>query len=367
MNDIHDTTSRIALALSVATTLAFGASALLAQETESPTFEDEVAVTEVLIDALVTDKQGRVILGLGADDFTVLENGEEVDLLGVSFYSSQERVESDRVEIPGFDLSEIPEDRHFIVFIQDARSSSSASNLFTRQQQAGRDLVRWMATELQPADLVAVVSYDFKLKVHSDFTRDRERLAHAVDNAVRGIDTESEWPSRKPPESEIGPLRRALPEGKALRKATGNLYKAVTAVAKAAATIPGRKNLVYIGTGFDAVRSSDFFRMTPMLQQLNDANVAAYVLDLLGSEVRHSSRPSLERLALATGGEFFFTFVRFSSALEEIAETTSGYYLLAYRSGHPAGKSGYQRVKVRVANPEFRVRARVGYTYGETD
>ena len=51
--------------------------------------------------------------------------------------------------------------------------------------------------------------------------------------------------------------------------------------------------------------------------------------------------------------------------LEKVAETTSGYYLIAYRSEHPAGKSGYQRVKVRLTNPEFRVWARSGYSFGE--
>ena len=50
--------------------------------------------------------------------------------------------------------------------------------------------------------------------------------------------------------------------------------------------------------------------------------------------------------------------MRFTTPLEKIAETMSGYYLIAYRSAHPAGKAGYQRVKVKVANKEFKVRAR---------
>ena len=81
--------------------------------------------------------------------------------------------------------------------------------------------------------------------------------------------------------------------------------------------------------------------------------------------IDHSLRASLNNLAIATGGDFYFTFIRFGTALERVSETTTGYYLIAYRSEHPAGKTGYQRVKVKVANPEFRVRARAGYSYGQ--
>ena len=213
-------TSILALALLVVSAVT------AAQEAEEATFEDEMVVSEVLLDALVTDSDDRVILGLNKDDFTVLENGRPVETLGVSFYSSQERVASDRAEIPGFDLSDIPEDRQFIIFVQDAkRASSRLNNLYLRQQRAGRDLVKWVNGALQPADVVAVVSYDHKLKVHQDFTRDRTKLTKAIENAIRGVDPDSQWPSRQPPESEIGPLRRALPKGKELRKATGNIYK----------------------------------------------------------------------------------------------------------------------------------------------
>ena len=31
---------------------------------------------------------------------------------------------------------------------------------------------------------------------------------------------------------------------------------------------------------------------------------------------------------------------------------------------HPAGSSGFQGVEVKTANPEFRVKARKGYSYG---
>ncbi len=337
----------------------------LAQDPDPERFEEELVVSEVLIDALVTDKDGRVILGLGKDDFKVIEGGREMEIAGVSFYSSQERVPSAAAELPGFDLSDVPEDRHFIIFFQELRSGGRGiNNLFARQQRAAREIEEWVVSGLDPADVVAVVSYGYKLKVHQDFTRDRQALLEAITAAAKGVDPESSWPSRQRPEAEIGPLLEALPSGKKLSKQTKNVYQGLQVLARAAATVPGRKNLVFVGVGFDAPRSTEYRRMYPTVKALNDANVAAYTIDLVPTNTDHSSRASLNHLAMATGGDFFFTFIRFGSPLARIAKTTSGYYLIAYRSEHPAGKSGFQRVKVGVANPEFRVRSRSGYSYG---
>ncbi len=337
-----------------------------AQDDELEVFEEEMVVSEVLLDALVTDKDGRVILGLGKDDFVIEESGRPVEIAGVSFYSSQERVESSTVDLPGFDLSDIPEDRHFILFFQELRAGGRGiNNLFARQHQAARAMEEWVVSSLDPADFVAVVSYGYRLKVHQDFTRDRQAILQGISNGLRGVDPASQWPSRRPPEEEMGPLLRALPTGKELRKQSKNIYQGLQLLAKASATVPGRKNLVFVGVGFDHIRSTDYRLMFPTIRALNDANVAAYTIDIVPTHTDHSLRASLNNLAMATGGDFYFTFIRFGSPLERIARTTSGYYLIAYRSAHPAGKSGFQRVKVKVANPEFRVRVRSGYTYGD--
>jgi VWFA-related protein len=331
-------------------------------------FEEEMVVSEVLLDAVVTDKKGRVILGLGKDDFKVSERGEEVEILGVSFYSNQERVPSAPTELPGFDLSDVPEDRHFIIFVQELTGGNrSLGNLWSQQQRAAQALQKWVTEDLDPADVVAVVSYDHKLKVHQDFTRDRVALLEAIENAGVGREPERRWPSRMPPESEIGPLLSNLPSGKELSKKTKNVYKGLELLAGAAATVPGRKNMIFVGPGFDPIRSPDYVRVNSAREALSDANIAAYTIDVVPTEIEHTSRDSLQDLAQATGGESFFTFVHFESPLERIARGTTGYYLIAYRSEHPAGDEGYQRVKVKVANPEFRVRARTGYSFGSPD
>jgi hypothetical protein len=48
-----------------------------------------------------------------------------------------------------------------------------------------------------------------------------------------------------------------------------------------------------------------------------------------------------------------------------VASETTGYYLLSYRSSHPRGEPGYQKVKVALKNPGLQIKAREGYQYGD--
>ena len=65
-------------------------------------FGEQVEVTEVLLDVLVTDRDGNVIVGLKPEDFLVEENGEPIPLLDVSFYSNRPQLDAEgrRVEGP---------------------------------------------------------------------------------------------------------------------------------------------------------------------------------------------------------------------------------------------------------------------------
>jgi VWFA-related protein len=215
---------------------------------------------------------------------------------------------------------------------------------------------------------VAVVSYGTSLVVHQDFSRDRGDLAKAVEAAVVGAEPKGNWPSRLPPEGEPSLLRH-LPRGRELRSATANVHEAFTELGKAARPFVGRKNLVLFSGGFG--RLDDFRQYVPdpryhepMEHALNDANVAVYAIDLFPPGNYHALAGSLSLLAEQTGGRYYPNVVNFLSPLEALASEASGYYLLAYQSPHPRGASGFQQVEVKVKNPEFRVKARRGYTFG---
>ena len=105
-----------------------GTEASRGQDLEAPRGEvsEELEVSEVLLDVLVTDKTGQVILGLGRDDFVVTEEGEPVEITGLTFYSSYELLGSkEPLEAQGLRVDEIAEDRYFILLVQQQRRAAT--------------------------------------------------------------------------------------------------------------------------------------------------------------------------------------------------------------------------------------------------
>lgn len=334
-------------------------------------FGEEVEVNEVLLDVLVTDGKGRVVVGLNKDDFVVTEDGKPVNLTGVTFYSSRKLIESAAsTASKGIDVDRIPQDRYFILFFDDQRTlAGEVPRIVSQQIEAGRRARDWVKT-LEPHDMVAVVGYDAKLKVYQDWTKDKGALAEAIEKAIRNKDPELNWRSRQAAE---GPsLLAHMPAGNELRDKTTNIYDALRLLAEAAGHEVGRKNLLYFGTGFGRINTFGQYvpdqRYYPKtIQALNANNVAAYTIDLVPAGTTHALSDSLNQVALDTGGKFFFDVVNFEAPLSRIAEENGGYYLLSYTTEEPAGKAGFQEVKVKPANPELKIKARKGYRYGEPE
>jgi VWFA-related protein len=334
-------------------------------------FAEDLEVNEVLLDVLVTDRHDRVILGLGADDFVVSEEGEAVELTSVVFYSSRRLIETSESSVSrGLGIDRVPRDRFFILFVEEQRHNSIARpSLVDRQRDAGREVSRWLAEEAQLADRVAVVSFRYGLRVHQDFTRDRQALFEAVDGAVHGRDPSKTPPSRRREVASDPAALSSLPAGKELRKASRDIYGALRLVAGAVKSVPGRKNLIFLGRGFGDVGTYGNYqpessKLNPTLAALNDANVAVYTVDVTPPGLDYNLQVSLRNLAAATGGRFYYNQPHFAAPLRSISELTRGYYLLSYESRRPAGTAGYQRVKVGTRSPEFRIQARDGYLYG---
>jgi len=327
-------------------------------------FGEEVDVDEVLLDVLVTDGDGNVVVGLDEDDFVVEEDGEPMEVTGVSFYSNRQFLESSqKARELGIDPNEVPTNRYFILFFHNQRRVFP--RLTVNLLDAGRRAKQWVMTDLQPNDYVAVVSYDPKLNVQ-DFTNDRQAIANAIDEAVQGVDfgrKEAAAPEGVPS------LTANLPAGEADR-----IYEALEMVAEGAGEIRGRKNLVFFSIGFGEPNTFGLYRpdaryYPDTVHALNDNNVAVYSVDLLASNVGFGFQTNflesvLSQLSNDTGGEFYFNFVNFLTPLEQVSQDTNGYYLVSFKTRHEEGEKGYQEVSVETTNPELETRTRQGYVYG---
>jgi VWFA-related protein len=372
--------------VAVAALLSLGSSLALSAQPPAPQppadqpgarFQGQANVNEVLLDVLVTDKNGNVIVGLNKNDFVIKENGKPVDLTGVTFYSNRRYLETkDLSAKTGLDIDRVPESRYFILFFDDQKQSSVNSPVLLSQQvQAGIQAKKWVQENLLPNDYVAVASYDFKLKIQQDFTHDPRALAAAIDAAVQGKDTEGNWPSRiaAAQAQALSPsLLAGLPRGNDLRDKTPRIYDGVRLLADSAGHITGRKNLVMFTHGFGTINNfgqyiPDVRFYPPMMHALNANNVAVYALDLVPAGINHPLANAMNQLALETGGEYYFNFTNFLTPLKQVSKENNGYYLLSYAATHGAEQSGFQKVTVGTTNPEFKVKAREGYEYGRTD
>jgi VWFA-related protein len=344
--------------------------AATAQESQpQEEFGTEINVTEVQLDVLVHDKKGNIIIGLDAEDFVVEEDGEPVEIQDVTFYSNL-RLAPGASPVEGVDVAETPQERYFILFFHDQRRiRAELPGIAGRQLEAARESKEWVRTELLPRDFVAVAGYDFKLKLFQDFTQDRGALIEAIDRAIQGKGGDN-WPSRIGDEDELS-LAKSLPTGKELRKQTRRIYHGLEVLARAAGEIPGRKNLLLFTMGFGDLDSFGLYRpdprfYPPMVRTLNDNNVAVYGIDLAPIGVDHSLTEAINQLSIETGGRYQFNFTNFLTPLREVSEANTGYYLLSYTARHPADEDGYQKVEVKTKDPNFKVKAREGYLFGES-
>ncbi len=346
---------------------------LRAEAAQGGGFGEQLTVSEVLLDVLVTDRQGNVIVGLQPDDFIVEEDGKPVEVAALSFYSNRRLLDAVGGQAAAGSPDGIaPSHRYFVLFFEEQQQKSSdvpELGLVQRQLAAARESRRWIKQEKLLDDYVAVVSYDVRLKVHQDFTQDSAALLRAVDGASTGKDPGANWPSRQSQEEGVPSLRAALPSGAQLGKETGTVYEALSTLARAMDGIVGRKNLVLFATGFGDETAFNLYKPDPRympatVQALNNANVAVYSIDLVPSEVEYAESNGLHQLADETGGRYYENFTSFITPLRQLASENNGYYLLSYKANHPAGETGYQRVKVKTRNPEFRIQAREGYEYG---
>jgi len=324
-------------------------------------FEEKIDVNVVLLDVIVTDSRGNQILGLAPDDFIVKEDGVQQTLDSVDYYTNRRLLDS-REENAPFKVEKIRNERYFIFFFDKPSDAGVLFDQLTLAREAVRNFIR---NDMLEGDRVAIAAHDVRLKIYSDFTSDKKQLEKALNETSRfgrGLDR---------PASDDGILQHV--DRGAMINHTGRVYEALDVLADGTRYIRARKNLVVFSPGIvddgETVRNgvitnrSHFF--DTMLESLNAANVSVYSVQLQRDvDTTPVFHQRLEEMASATGGHYFRFNTSFTTPVDRIENVNNGYYLLSYRTRHGKGEHGFQKVKVSVRNPEFRVIARSGYQYG---
>lgn len=376
--------------------VALAATAALAQERPTPpAFVSEMTINNVTVDVKVVDPQAVPVSGLRKPDFRIMEDGKEQTVTNFLAVTGGQVAESPEGAVVG-----LPEPRQIMLFF-DLYELTEPDK--TTVLQSIRDQI---AVGLPPAEVVAVVSYDGKLRVHTPPTSSVEKLMTALKEVDRlpatGLQRQIRLSTFRTDDMRTGrsyggyEFRHAQNEEywNEMRRIVGAVQSAFAAALDRFAVAPGaRKVVVLVSPGFPRAenvpiyRTYDFFRDTSPSEYRNvglleraaqlasELEYTLFALDPSGVSNpdmdASRSRPigfadvanvkfwreadrkdNLIQAAHLTGGEAVFT-ADGGAALADVERLTSNFYSLAFQPDHAGdGKEHKLRVEV-VGHPEY--------------
>lgn len=257
-----------------------------AATTTIPTIKAETRL--VLVDTIVTDKHGHYIHDLTQKDFRVWEDNKEQPIKTFSRESNPAAPSQDQR-------------RYMILFFDN--SSMKLSD----QSQARAAALKFLDTNAGKDRYIAVVDFDGTMRVEQNFTDDADRLKLAVRNLhVSAVSPNPEVQdlSAVPPPA-AGLLQLSNPQASFGQR---TLLLALRDIVKGLSSVPGRKTLVLLSSGF-AINSSDpempeiMSELTAVIATCNRSNVAIYPIDVRGLVTPIGFAPELPIFPNRDGGK----------------------------------------------------------------
>ena len=330
---------------------------------QAPTFR--VRADVVQLDVSVLDRQERPIRGLGATDFTLLDDGVAEPVIAFS-----------AVDVPTWSagtaawLRDIGSDvatnrldasRAVVIVLDDFTTRWDPGVVRTAKAIAAATI-----NQLGPADLAAVV-HVVSRKSGQEFTLDRQRLRAAVERFAPsglGPQPESRFSASTPTDRLTIPSRIPQPSGACFLHDC--VVMALQNVGEILGTWPGaRKTVVLISPGRQSSGIKEYLsendergRMFAALQQ---ANVNVYQLDPHGLQAGPQVSTDFGTFAENTGGRAVTNTNAPADFVPQIFRENSSYYLLGFRPSGNSRDGRFHRITVRVNRPGVQVRARAGY------
>ncbi len=272
-----------------------------------PQFKAEVDT--VTVDVAVIDNKGHFIPGIPKGNFRILEDNVPQ-------------------QIQGYNVGEAPLTVSLVIEFSNRFQRLYGATWFQTLQ-----LAYGFCSTLKPDDYVAVVAYDLKPEILSDFTTDRMQTQEALH-------------------------RLTIPAW-----SEANLFDAITDTADRMSGIEGRKAIVLISSGVDTFSKITFDKTRKILQE---DGVPIYAIGLMQTlrilmEGRMGPMQEMDFLqadnqmrtfASETGGQAFFPRFQgeFGEIFQQIHQALRNQYVLTYSPSNKTHDGAYRKIKVQLVD-----------------
>jgi VWFA-related protein len=354
----------------------------------------------VLTNVVVRDKKtGALVNGLKASDFTILEDKRSQKVSSFDYQNvDQAAVLAEKNTVVGkasiADLlernlaaspAELRDHRLMILFFD---LSSMQDEDIDRAVIAAEDYVN---KQMQPADLVALVSLSTGLTMDQDFTSDKAALLKGLAK-YNGTDTtgfaagatgssdgtSDDTSSFTADDSEFNSLN------------TDRQLLAIRTIARSLERVDQKKSMLYFSGGLSRQGIENQASLRAATNEATKANMAIYSVDTRGLQAlsplgdaskgslrgnsaysgravnaqfsaNFASQETLGTLSADTGGKAFFDSNDFGPAFQQVQHDSEAYYILGFKSTNQAPDGSYRHLTIKVNRPDVTIQYRPGY------
>jgi VWFA-related protein len=382
----------------------------------TPTFKSSSRL--VVVDVVVTGRDGNPIAGLDKADFTVLEDGKVQALQSFEPHVPvKETAAIPDLQLPAGEFTNFPKQAansavNIVLF--DILNTPTDDQMFARQQ-----MIEFLKT-LPRGQRVALFTLGYDLRMIAGFTTSTDDLIAEANKVKPGVsallDTEQDMAAEDHMNSV---LTSGMPSGagggsvgmaQAMNDFTSETrlvrtdirtektFESLGALARALSGYTGRKNLLWLSEGFPAAVLSRKANYEPDARNylatfqkysglLEASQISVYPIDVRG--LKNTSLPPIggsaeyddpQRQADAaggaqlmmrdvagqTGGRAFYNGNNLKGAMRRSIEHGSTYYTLTYSPQNKKWNGNFRHIEVKLARPDAKLDYRRGY-YGVPD
>jgi VWFA-related protein len=386
----------------------------------------------VQLDVIAVDKKGHPVDNLARDNFEIYDEGKLQQIRIFTRDSLQGGLSSTPVSLgrngPGIVFENMAEARSgpaaVTIVLIDSLNTKWINQAYARQQ-----IVRFLR-QIRPDDHIAIYSMGFGgFRVLHDFTQDASDLVTKLASwtgEVKAQATSEDSSTRPDMGQQLGDwLNGKSPDfvqsqmmGDSSHSATVQSLRTLTAIANQLASIPGRKNLIWISEGFPLVNwgtiisavygptdiaakmsrrktstqsedarssaepASYYAELSSALRAINDDNVVIYPVDAMGLDNPaynadkafpssmstldfqqvHARQNVMEDIAKRTGGKAFYETNDLQHAIRMAMNDSKMTYTLGFYPESAEFRGKFHALKVRVVGrSDVRLHYRQGY------